>query len=52
MKREGDKDKCCFCKKNEHWKNDRLKYKKWIEKKSNLSFVYFESNFIEVYCNT
>ena len=48
MKKDGNKDKCRFCKKKGHWKKDCLKYKKWLEKKGNLTFVCYESNFTEV----
>lgn len=51
MKKVGDKS-CFFCKKKGHMKKDCLKYKKWLEKKGNLIFVCYESNFTEVLNNT
>ena len=41
----GNKGKCLFCKKMEHMKKDRAKYKKWLEKKGNLALTCLESNF-------
>lgn len=52
MKKTGNKDTCRFCKKKGHWKKDCLKYKGWLEKKGNFSFVCHESNFTEVSDNT
>ena len=42
-------NKCFFCKKKGHVKKDCPKFKKWFEKKGNLSsFVCYESNMINV----
>lgn len=44
---------CHFCKKKGHYQGDCPKRIAWFEKKGNyLSFVYFESNLIEVPINT
>ena len=44
---------CFFCKKKGHMKKDCIKYKKWLEKKDNLtSFVCYESNITDVNHNT
>lgn len=53
MKKKGKNNHTChFCKKDVHFKKDCLKYKKWIEKKGNLIFVYHESNFTKISSNT
>ncbi|GAB2280640.1 hypothetical protein Dimus_039421 [Dionaea muscipula] len=45
--------KCFFCKKSEHFKKDCPKRKAWFEKKGmHYSYVFFESNLIEVPNNT
>ena len=46
-------NKCFFCKRKGYVKKDRLKFKKWLEKKGNLSsFVCYESNMVNVNINT
>ena len=44
---------CFFCKKKRHLKKDCMKHKVWLEKKGiSFSFVYYESNFLNVNHNT
>ena len=44
---------CFFCKRKGHVKKDCPKFKKWLEKKGNLSsFVCYESNMVNVNINT
>ena len=46
-------NKCFFCKRKRHMKKDCSKFKKWLEKKGNLSFfVCYESNMDNVNINT
>ena len=46
-------NKCFFCKRKGHVKKDCPKFKKWLEKKGNLSsFVCYESNMVNVNINT
>ena len=46
-------NKCFFCKKKGHERKDCDKFKKWLEKKGNLSsFVCYESNMVNVNINT
>ena len=46
-------NKCFFCKRKGHVKKDCHKFKKWLEKKGNLSsFVCYESNMVNVNINT
>ena len=46
-------NKCFFCKRKRHVKKDCPKFKKWLEKKGNLSsFVCYESNMVNVNINT
>ena len=53
FKKEGNKQKCHFCRKMGHFQNDCLKKKVWFEKKGMThTFVTFESNFIDVPNNT
>ena len=52
MKRDSNKDKYHFCKKKRHFKKDCAMYKKWLEKKDNLTFVCYESCYIEAPDNT
>jgi transposase InsO family protein len=40
--------KCFFCKKKGHVKADCIKYKRWLEKRGNLSFVSHECNLSQV----
>ena len=45
-------NKCFFCKRKGHVKKDCPKFKKWLEKKGNLSsFVCYESNVVNVIIN-
>ncbi|KAL5773014.1 hypothetical protein ACOSP7_012630 [Xanthoceras sorbifolium] len=45
--------KCFFCKKKGHMKKDCVKFKKWLEDKSNqISFVCYESNMVNISINT
>ena len=47
------KSKCFFCKNKRHIKKDCVKFQKWLEKKSNpISYVFYESNMVEVSYNT
>ena len=42
-----------FCKKKGHMKKDYSKFKIWLDKKGNqFSFVYYESNMVNVNHNT
>ena len=46
-------NKCFFCKRKGHVKKDCPKFKKWLEKKGNISsFVCYESNMVNVNINT
>ncbi|CAO2827720.1 unnamed protein product [Amaranthus hypochondriacus] len=45
--------KCFFCKSKGHMKQDCEKYKKWLIKKGkSISLVTYESNMVDVNCNT
>ena len=44
---------CFFCKKNGHMKKGCTKFHKWLKKKGKpISFVCYESNMVDVICNT
>ena len=46
-------NQCFFCKRKGHVKKDCPKFKKWLEKKGNLSsIVCYESNMVNVNINT
>ena len=46
-------NKCFFCKRKGHVKKDCPKFKKWLEKKGNISsFVCYECNMVNVNINT